>query len=84
MLLYTRSSFLRWLSQVKECEIKPLDYDDNDRGRYSFGGILIKNGPCKFYMGTDQRDRIDYGEIRIICKKLWIELPNHSDLEPLE
>jgi hypothetical protein len=79
-MLYKRSSFIDWLRKVKDCDIIPLDDD-----RYRSGGILIKNGVMKFYMGTDPQDEIDYEEIYIACTKLMIVgLPGNSDLKRIE
>lgn len=59
--------------------------DDNDRSRYSFGGLVITNGPIRAYFGTNSKDRIAYEEIHLVCGKLFIDgLPGDSDLERLE
>ncbi len=76
-MVYTRSSFIKWLTKVKDCEIVNL----NDiRSRV----ISIKNGPCTAYIIIAKKDVIDYEEIYIICKKLWLDLPGNKDLEIIE
>jgi aminopeptidase C len=77
-MLYKRSSFVKWLHEVKECDITPLT------GK-SAGVILIKNWNYKFYLEYDKKDRIDYEEIYLACSKLYIDgLPGDSDLERIE
>ncbi|HUZ59358.1 MAG TPA: hypothetical protein VMU83_11300 [Hanamia sp.] len=77
-MLYTRSSFIKWLTDVKDCEIINLD---DRKGRV----ITVKNGPCTAYIFDDKRDQIDYEEIYIVCcKKLWMEMPGDKDLIRLE
>ena len=78
-MLYKRSSFIKWLKEVKDCEITPMDTGTRN------GVLLVKNAMIKFYMGTNSKDRIDYEEIFIICNRLYIDgLPGDSDLERLE
>jgi len=78
-MLYKRSSFLKWLKEVKDCQIKPLG--NNVRG----GAVKAFNGPASTYIGTDEKDRIDYEEIYIICRNLYIDgLPGDSDLVRIE
>lgn len=75
-MLYTRSSFVKWLKEKKDCEVEPLP---NSRG------LVIKNGVMKAYIWSDKRNRIDYGEIYTLCNKLMIVgLPGDSDLERIE
>lgn len=75
-MLYKRSSFLRWLSEVKDCEITPIR-DTN--------ALVIKNGVMSARMWVDKNDRIDYEEIWLFCNKLYIEgLPGNSELERIE
>ena len=74
-MLYTRTSFITWLRDVKECDI--ITFDKNY--------VLIKNGVMKHYMGVDSKDRIDYEEIWIICTNLYIVgLPGDKDLVRIE
>lgn len=74
-MLYTRTSFITWLRDVKECDI--ITFDKNY--------VLIKNGVMKHYMGVDSKDRIDYEEIWIICTNLYIVgLPGDTDLVRIE
>lgn len=76
-MLYTRSSFIRYLTTKHDCEIINL----NDR-RANI--ITIKNGPATAYILATGRDVIDYEEIFIVCKKLWLPLPGDRDLEKVE
>lgn len=79
-MLYTRSSFIEWLEQVEECEIIPIKNDHSTRGT-----LLIKNGSAKFYMHTDAKDMIDYEEIYIAYKYLYLsQLPGEKDLKRIE
>jgi hypothetical protein len=81
-LLYKRSSFLRWLQKKKDCTVEPLNFDDSDRRRDSFGGVVIRNHVIKAFMGIDHKDRIAYEEIHLFCDKLMIDgLPGESELE---
>jgi hypothetical protein len=71
-MLYKRSSFLRLLKKKHECDIKPLE-----NGTV----IRIENGPVHAYIHLNNKDRIDYDEIWVVCRKLYIELPGASELE---
>ena len=75
-MLYKRSSFITWLSKVKDCEITPLE------GRV----MKINNGPAVYaYMMVDRRDRIDYEEILKICNELYLtSIPGDKDLIRIE
>lgn len=73
-MLYSRSSFLRYLTKVHDCEVTPLE------GRV----LRLKNGPAFDYMITNRHDRIDYEEISMLCAKLYIPLPGDKDLVLLE
>lgn len=57
---YTRSSFLKYLTKKKDCEIINL-------GNNSFRVITIKNGSATAYIHTTSKDVIDYDEIFIVC-----------------
>lgn len=76
-MLYTRSSFIRWLTKVKDCEI--INVNDI-RNRV----ISIKNGHVIAYIMTGKKDLMDYEEIYIVCKKLFLDLPGDTDLEKVE
>ena len=72
-MLYKRSSFIKWLSEVKDCDVTPLKYAQ---------GVKIMNGSASVRLWTDSKDRIDYEEIYTVIQKLWIDgLPGDSDLE---
>jgi hypothetical protein len=73
-MLYTRSSFMRWLQQVCDCQLQPIN-----------NTIRIKHGPATAYMYMTGRDVIDYEEIYILYGKLYLpQLPGDSDLERVE
>jgi len=75
-MLYKRSSFLSWLSDVKDCDVNPIR-DTNV--------VIIKNGPASARMWIDTKDRIDYEEIWLICNKLYIDgLPGEKELTRIE
>jgi hypothetical protein len=76
-MVYARSSFIKWLTDAKDCEIINLK---DSRARV----ITIKNGPCSAYILIRQKDEIDYEEIWLVCKKLWLELPGDKDLKRIE
>lgn len=76
-MLYTRSSFLRYLTDKRDCEIVNVN---DGRNRV----LSLKNGPCGAFIFTNRKDIIDYEEIFIVCKKLYIDLPGNSDLEIVE
>ena len=73
-MIYKRSSFLRYLTDTRKCEIIPLR-----EGREQ--GMNIRNGIVTIYVLSDKKDRIDYEEIYIICKKLNVTIPSGNDLE---
>ena len=74
-MLYTRSSFITWLTKVKDCEIKPL----GDRNT-----LMVSNGIAKGYIYTNSRDRITWEEIQVLCLKIYLELPSSKDLTKIE
>jgi len=76
-MLYTRSSFLKYLTDKRDCQIKPLN-----QGRNTV--ILIQHGPVSAYIHLNNKDLIDYEEIYIVCKKLFLDLPGDSDLVRIE
>lgn len=77
-MLYKRSSFIKWLQEVHDCEIQPIGERD------TFAAFRVKNGPAQAYIGTDSKDRIDYEEIQLICRRLWLPLPQNSDLKRID
>lgn len=75
-MLYKRSSFINYLKEKHDCEISPVR---------DSRVLRIKNGPVSAYMFLDNKDRIDYEEIWIICRKLYlVDLPGDKDLERIE
>jgi hypothetical protein len=76
-LLYTRSSFINYLTKKRDCEIINLN-DIRDRV------ISIRNGPARAYIMYNRRDSISYEEIALVCAKLYIELPGEKDLVRIE
>lgn len=75
-MLYSRSSFIKWLTEVKDCEVIP---------KPDSSVITIKNGMVKAYMYANSKNVIDYEEIYALCNKLYIVgLPGNSDLELIE
>ena len=71
-MLYTRASFITFLTKKHDCKTFP----DED-------GLVIKNGSARTYMNMTRF--IDYGEIWIHCKKLYIlSPPGDSELEKVE
>lgn len=76
-MLYTRSSFITYLTEKKDCEIVVLD---DSKGK----ALKVINGPQSAYIWVSSKNRIDYREIYTICKKLWLDLPGDSDLEKIE
>ena len=77
-MLYKRSSFIKWLHEVKNCEITPF-------GSGKGAGYLVRNGSCKCYIGGDTRDLIDYEEIFLHYNSLYLDgLPGNSELEIVE
>ena len=73
-MLYTRNSFISYLINKCDCETFPLR-----DGR----GLLIKNGlSAKSHMIFTAN--IDYEEIELHCKKLYVGLPGNSDLKIVE
>lgn len=75
-MLYTRSSFLKYLKDKHDCEIKP-----HSNGKV----ITIKNGPVTVHIGSDKNNRMDYDEIYLVCNRLYlVDLPGSSDLELIE
>jgi len=74
-MLYNRSAFLAYLVKIEECEIIPL----NEKV------IRIKNGSATANMWMDGKNRIDYEEIYILYKKLYLrDLPGDKDLVRIE
>lgn len=77
-MLYTRTSFIKYLREVHYCTFTPLNQGKNRV-------LLVTNGPAKAYILVTGKDRIDYEEIHIICTKLWLpDLPGDKDLEKIE
>jgi len=77
-MLYTRSSFLRWLREKNDCTIIVLD---EPRANC----LKIIHGPAVHYMWLGKKDRIDYEEIYIAYQKLYLaDLPGDKDLERIE
>jgi hypothetical protein len=75
-MLYTRSSFIKWLTEVKDCEVYPLG---------SSNVMVIKCGIFKANMWVTPKDLIDYEEIYILCSKIpLIGLPGDNDLIKVE
>lgn len=73
-MVYTRSSYLTWLSEKHDCNIIPLDEK---------GTLRIWHGPMKSHMRNTKH--IDYIEIFMHHQKLWLpELPTESDLVRVE
>jgi len=62
---------------VRDCEIININYR---RGNV----ITIKNGSAIAYIWANKKDLIDYEEIYIVCKKLWIDIPGDHDLKKAE
>lgn len=74
-MFYTRSSFITWLTKVKNCEVQPL----RDRNTLS-----VTNGIARGYIYSTPHDRIDWEEIEVLCLKIYLELPSQKDLQKLE
>lgn len=74
-MLYTRSSFLTWLKDNNDCDIKPIP---------DSRVLIICNGPCSAKILVDSKNRIDYEEIWLVCNKLYLGLPGNNDLERIE
>jgi hypothetical protein len=75
-MLYKRSSFIHWLQNIHDCEVKII--------RDSRVTIII-NGVQSHRMWMDRHDRIDYEEIWLVCNNLLIVgLPGDSDLKRIE
>lgn len=75
-MLYTRSSFIKWLTEVKECEVYPLK---------NTNVLVVVNGIAKANMWVNPKDLIDYEEIFIFCNKIHIDgLPGDKDLKKVE
>jgi hypothetical protein len=74
-MLYTRSSFIRWLTKVKGCDVQPVRRSN---------AFIITNGIASAYMWVNPQDRIDYEEIQILCQKIYLELPGDKDLKKAE
>ncbi len=73
MLLYTRSSFIKYLTNNCNCELTPMR-----EGR----GLRIANGSAKHQMFMTEY--IDYDEIVLVCLKLYIELPPNNLIKRVE
>ena len=71
LMLYKRSSFIRWLTNKKGCEVYPLKRTNV---------MIIENGIAKAQMWINPKDLIDYEEISLLCQKLYLELPGDKDL----
>lgn len=74
-MLYTRSSFIKWLTDVKDCKVQPL------------GGntLQVTNGIAKGFIWASSKDIIDYEEIYLLCNKIHIVgLPGDNDLIKVE
>lgn len=74
-MLYTRSSFIKWLTKVKECQVQPM------RGSRT---LMVSNGIAKAYIFANKNDYIDYEEIALLCRKIYLELPGDKDLKKIE
>lgn len=75
-MLYKRSSFLKYLKEKHDCEISPVR---------DTRVLIIRNGPTSAKMWLDNNDRIDYEEIWLVCRKLYlVDLPGEKDLERIE
>lgn len=75
-MLYKRSSFIKWLTEEKGCEVFPL----KDKKV-----LLVQNGIAKAYLWLNPKDLIDYEEIFIFCNKIYIDgLPGDKDLKKAE
>jgi hypothetical protein len=75
-MLYTRSSFIKWLTEVKGCEVHPLR-DSNT--------LQIINGVAKGFIWANTKDVIDYEEIYLLCNRIYIDgLPGDNDLIKIE
>ena len=73
-MLYTRNSFISYLTNKCDCDTITLR-----DGR----GLIIKNGlTAKSQMFITRN--IDYEEIELHCRKLYVGLPGNSDLEIVE
>ena len=72
-MLYTRSSFLKYLKDKFDCGITPLNTGRN-------AVLSVVHGPVSAYIHMNREDRISYEEIYIVCKKLFIDLPGDKDL----
>ena len=78
-MLYTRSSFIKWLRESAECEIMPIG------DRRGLGVIKVINGPVHTYIQSGYKDVIDYEEIQLKCSQLYLSRwPNDSDLDRIE
>ena len=73
-MCYTRSSFVRYLTGKRNCEI--INHND----RKSRVITIIKDSATAYIM-TSKKDIISYTEIYIVCEKLGLDLPGDSDLE---
>jgi hypothetical protein len=70
-MLYKRSSFLKWLKEKCDCELIPVTETV----------MTIKHGPASASMYMTKGDKIDYEEIYVFYKKLYLPmLPGDSDL----
>ena len=74
-MLYTRSSFITWLTTVKNCEVQPL------RDKKT---LQVDSGIARGYMYLTPRDRISWEEIQILCLRICIEMPSQKDLKKIE
>ena len=75
-MLYKRSSFIHWLRDSRDCEIKPIR---------DSRVTIIENGVMSHRMWMDRHDRIDYEEIWMVCNNLMIVgLPGDGDLIRIE
>lgn len=75
-MLYKRSSFIFWLQNSRDCEIKTIE---------KTRATIIYNGVMSHRMWMDKHDRIDYEEIWMVCNNLMIVgLPGDSDLIRIE
>lgn len=73
-MLYTRTSFIKYLTEKYDCETFPMR-----EGR----GLIIKHGlTAKTQMFVTQN--IDYEEIELHCRKLYVGFPGNSDLVIVE
>ena len=76
-MIYTRSSFITWLTKTCHCEIEPL--------RNNPKVLIIKYFNESSKMFVNQKDVIDYEEIYLHYQRLFLPyLPGDKDLVIVE